>query len=85
MHRQVLVLHLEEYDLAEIAARLGIPYHTAGTRLHNTRKKLQACLESKGYRFVPRDQELPPGAEVVMVFTDELLIYVPARRPEGSP
>jgi RNA polymerase sigma-70 factor (ECF subfamily) len=73
---QVLLLDLRGQPLQEIADTLGIPYATAGTRLHHARRVMRSCLESRGYQFIPNGSPLPPGACVVMRFADELLIYV---------
>jgi RNA polymerase sigma-70 factor (ECF subfamily) len=46
--RAVLELALNGLRLPDIAAQLGIPYHTAGTRLHHARQRMQACLARRG-------------------------------------
>jgi RNA polymerase sigma-70 factor (ECF subfamily) len=74
--RQVLLLDLRGLSLQEIADALGIPYGTAGRRLHHARRGMRSCLESRGYQFIPPGSPLPPGASVVMRFADEILIYV---------
>ena len=46
--RALLVLHhLAELPLAEIAARLGIPVGTAKSRLHHARQRLERALEAE--------------------------------------
>lgn len=46
--RALLVLHhLGELPLAEIAARLGIPVGTAKSRLHSARQRLERALEAE--------------------------------------
>ncbi len=73
--REVLILaYIEGLELREIAEMLGITYGTAGRRLHQARQQMRRCLEGKGYCFIPRGIELPPGAQIVMTFRDELLI-----------
>jgi RNA polymerase sigma-70 factor (ECF subfamily) len=75
-HREVLLLDIQGFELPEIAETLGIPYGTAGSRLSIARSRMRACLERKGYQFIPRGSELPPGTRIVMRFQDELLVYV---------
>jgi RNA polymerase sigma-70 factor (ECF subfamily) len=77
LHREVLLLaDLEDFNLAEIVAILEIPYGTAGRRLHDARERMRICLAGKGYRFVPRGSMLPQGALIVLIFPDELLVYI---------
>jgi RNA polymerase sigma-70 factor (ECF subfamily) len=46
--RSILVLHhLHQLPLAEIAARLGVPLGTAKSRLHTARRALQRALEAE--------------------------------------
>jgi RNA polymerase sigma-70 factor (ECF subfamily) len=80
--RQVLLLDLRGLSLQEIADALGIPYATAGTRLHHARRGMRSCLERRGYQFVPHGSPLSPGACVVMRFGDEVLISV--ERPQAG-
>lgn len=78
LHREVLLLaDVEDFELSEIASMLGIPYGTAGSRLHNARQCMRTCLGCKGYRFVLRGSKLSRGTLIVMTFQDpdELLIY----------
>jgi DNA-directed RNA polymerase specialized sigma24 family protein len=42
--REVFELHIRNVPLAEMAATLGIPVSTAGTRLFRARKKLRSIL-----------------------------------------
>jgi RNA polymerase sigma-70 factor (ECF subfamily) len=42
--REVFQLHTGDASLAQIAAALGIPPSTAGTRLHRARRKLRTLL-----------------------------------------
>ncbi|MGE5235385.1 MAG: RNA polymerase sigma factor [Acidobacteriota bacterium] len=45
-HRAVLVLHhFSDLPLTEIAATLGIPVGTVGSRLHHAMRRLRAALE----------------------------------------
>ncbi len=81
---QVLIRDIEGYTLEEIGRELGIGYRTAGTRLHHARRCVTACLKCKGYRFVRRGRAVPAGAEIVMRFPDELLVYLNRACPEAG-
>jgi RNA polymerase sigma-70 factor (ECF subfamily) len=72
-----ILLDIRGFDLTEVADTiLGIPYGTAGSRLHNARQQMTTCLLGKGYRLIPRTSPVPEGARILLVFPDELLIYV---------
>lgn len=47
IHRAAFVLHeVQGFDIAEVAAALGIPEGTVKSRLHNARSRLRSKLES---------------------------------------
>jgi RNA polymerase sigma factor (sigma-70 family) len=74
--QDVLFLHLAGFNLSEIAQILGVPYGTAGGRLHRARQGMQRCLASRRIYLVQPGSELPPGTAVVMSWQDELLVQL---------
>lgn len=72
--REVLLLDLVGQTLTEISESLEISYNAAGGRLSRARAQMRACLRQRGFRFLPRNSELPPGTEVVMTFPDEVWV-----------
>jgi RNA polymerase sigma-70 factor (ECF subfamily) len=75
LHREILALaDMEDFDLADAARLLDIPYATAGTRLFNARRKMRECLAAKGYRMIAHGESFTTGARIILRSARSLLI-----------